>query len=70
MPSIEHEQLVAMMAGGLGLEAVSVDEQRMFMEAAAEMFPISADVVVSDINADGVPAEWVSASFSILKVEQ
>jgi acetyl esterase/lipase len=60
MPSVEHEQIVAMMSGGLGLEALSVDEQRAAMEASAELFPAEADVLVSGIDAGGVPADWVT----------
>ena len=60
MPSVEHEQIVAMMAGGLGLEELSVGEQRLAMEASAEMFPVEADVLTKEVEADGVPADWVS----------
>lgn len=64
MPSIEHEQLVAMMAGGLGLEELSVDEQRAAMEGSAGMFPLEADVLASEIDAGGVPADWITADVS------
>jgi hypothetical protein len=60
MPSIEHEQVVKMMTGGLGLEALSIDEQRTFMEASADMFPADADVLASEVDAGGVPADWVT----------
>ena len=60
MPSVEHEQIVAMMAGGLGLESLSVDEQRLAMEASAEMFPVEADVLTNEVDAGGIPADWVS----------
>lgn len=60
MPSIEHEQVVEMMAGGLGLEALSVDEQRTIMEASAEMFPTEPDVYASEVDAGGLPADWVT----------
>ena len=60
MPSAEHEQIVAMMEGGLGLEALSVDEQRLAMEASAEMFPVEPDVLTNEIEVGGVPADWVS----------
>ena len=60
MPSAEHEEIVALLSGGLGLEALSVDEQRFAMEASTAMFPVDADVVVSEVDAGGVPAEWVS----------
>lgn len=49
-----------MMAGGLGLEELSVDEQRAAMEAAAEMFPVESDVLTVEVEAGGVPADWVS----------
>lgn len=60
MPSIEHEQIVALMAGGLGLEDLSVDEQRAAMEASAEMFPVDSDVLASEVDVAGVPADWVT----------
>lgn len=50
MPSVEHEQIVAMMAGGLGLEDLSVDEQRLAMEASAGMFPVDADVLACAVG--------------------
>lgn len=59
MPSAEHEQIVDMMRQGLGLEALSVEEQRAVMEASAEMFPPEPDVLVESIDAGGVPADWV-----------
>ena len=64
MPSIEHEQVVDMMAGGLGLEELSVDEQRAIMETSADMFPAEADVLASEIDASGVPADWVTVDVS------
>lgn len=60
MPSVEHEQIVAMMSGGLGLEALSVDEQRAAMEASAELFPAEPDVLVREVDAGGVPADWLT----------
>ncbi|MEM7016770.1 MAG: alpha/beta hydrolase fold domain-containing protein [Pseudomonadota bacterium] len=64
MPSIEHEQIADMMAGGLGLEDLPVEEQRAVMEASADMFPVEADVLTSEIDAGGVPADWITASTS------
>lgn len=64
MPSVEHEEIVAMMSGGLGLEELSVDEQRTVMEASAVMFPVEEDVVVSEIDVGGVPADWVTVDVS------
>lgn len=64
MPSIEHEQIVDMMSGGLGLETLSVDEQRAVMEASAEMFPPEVDVLTREVDADGVPADWVTVDTS------
>ena len=64
MPSDEHEQVVAMMTGGLGLEELSVHEQRAAMEASAGMFPAGADVLASEIDAGGVPADWVTVDVS------
>jgi hypothetical protein len=48
------------MSGGLGLEALSVEEQRAVMEASTSMFPVDADVVVTEVDAGGVPADWLS----------
>lgn len=64
MPSVEHEQVVDMMTGGLGLEELSVDEQRAVMEASAGMFPAEADVLTSEIDAGGVPADWIAVDTS------
>lgn len=60
LPSIEHEQVVEMMIGGLGLEELSVDEQRAVMEASADMFPVEADVSVNEVYASSVPADWIT----------
>lgn len=64
MPSAEHEQLVAMMSGGLALGELSLDEQRAMMEASADLFPPEADVLATPTEAGGVPADWVSVSTS------
>ncbi|WP_287421356.1 alpha/beta hydrolase [Reinekea sp.] len=64
MPSIEHETVVAMMSGGLGLEDLSVAEQRAVMEASADMFPAEPDVHSSEVDAGGVAADWVSVDES------
>ncbi len=64
MPSAEHEQVVAMMSGGLALDELSVDEQRAAMEASADLFPAEPDVLASQIDAGGVPADWVSVDAS------
>lgn len=60
MPSTEHEDIVAMISGGLGLDALSVEEQRAAMEATADMFPVATGVTVREIDADGVPADWLT----------
>ena len=60
MPSVEHEQVVAMMTGGLGLEELPVDMQRAVMDASADMFPAESDVQVSETDAGGVPADWIT----------
>jgi epsilon-lactone hydrolase len=59
VPSLEHEQIVAMMSGGLDLGELSVEEQREVMEASADLFPAGPDVIASQIDAGGVPADWV-----------
>lgn len=60
MPTIEHEQLVEMMIGGLGLEKLSLDEQRAVMEASADMYPAEADVSAHEVTVGGIPADWVT----------
>ena len=60
MPSAEHEQIVAMMSEGLGLERLSVVEQRAFMEASASMFPPEPDVSSDEIDVNGIPADWIT----------
>lgn len=64
MPSVEHEQVVAMMSGGLGFEELSVAEQRAAMEASAGMFPVEEDVLASEVDAGGVSADWVTVDAS------
>lgn len=64
MPSVEHEQIVAMMTGGLGLEELSVEEQRAVMEASADMFPAEADVCSAEVDVDGVVADWITVEAS------
>ncbi len=64
MPSPEHERVVALLEGGLGLEQASVEEQRAFMEASAEMFPLEADMSSTEVDACGVPADWVGVAKS------
>ena len=49
-----------MMAGGLGLEALSIPEQRAAMEASTEMFPVDSHVLIETADANGVPADWIS----------
>ncbi len=53
-----------MLSGGLALEELSVDEQRAAMEASADLFPPSPDVLASSVDAGGVPADWVSVDAS------
>ncbi|MFK7916008.1 MAG: alpha/beta hydrolase [Pseudomonadales bacterium] len=60
MPSVEHEEIVAMIGEGLGLEDLSVNEQRAAMEASAGMFPLDADVLIAEVNAGGVLADWIA----------
>jgi len=62
LPSVEHDQIAEMMAGGLGLDDLSVEEQRGMMEASAGMFPLDADLVAHEVNTGGVPAEWVGSA--------
>lgn len=64
MPSPEHEQIVAMMRGGLAFDELSLDEQRAAMEASADLFPAETDVLASQIDAGGVPADWISVDVS------
>ncbi len=59
MPSREHEEIVAMISDGLGLENLSVEDQRAAMEASTGLFPIASDVSVSEVDAGGVSADWV-----------
>jgi acetyl esterase/lipase len=64
MPSAEHEEIVTMMAGGLGLEALSLEEQRAAMEASAVLFPAEADITAQETDAGGVPSDWVTVDGS------
>lgn len=64
MPSPEHEQVVAMMAGGLGLEQLSVEDQRAFMEGTAGLSPLEPDVITREADAGGIPADWITVEGS------
>lgn len=64
MPSAEHEHVVALMGGGLALDELSIEEQRAVMEASADLFPAEADVRALEVDAGGVPADWVSVEAS------
>lgn len=64
MPSAEHENVVAMLSGGFGLNELSIDEQRAVMEASADLFPAEIDVHASQVDAGGVPSDWVSVKAS------
>lgn len=59
MPSVEHEQIVAVI-GASSLENLALDDQRAMMEASATMFPAEADIVAQEVDAGGVVADWVS----------
>ena len=59
MPSVEHEEMVALMAGGLGLDQLSVAEQRAAMEASATMFEVPAEVSVETLSIAGIQADWL-----------
>lgn len=48
-----------MMGGGLGLELLTLEEQRELMDAAADMFPVAPDVRVQAVDAGGVVADRV-----------
>ena len=64
MPSIEHEQVAAMIAEGLALDNLSIDEQRAVLESAADMFPASTDVLINQVVASGVAADWIAVEAS------
>ncbi len=64
MPSLEHEMVVEMMGDGLGLEELSLEEQRELLEASAEMFPSAHGLVTEDIEINGVSADWLSVETS------
>lgn len=48
----------------MDLGDLSIDDQRAVMEATAELFPAEADVVSNAVDAQGVPADWVSLPVS------
>jgi len=60
MPSSEHEDIVAMMGGGLALQELSLMEQRAMMNASASMFPTAPGLRTESVDADGVPADWLT----------
>ena len=60
MPSEEYQQVVAAMreaAAGMLVGEMSVDEQRAAMEGGFA-FPLSDDVQLTVVDANGVPGEW------------
>jgi acetyl esterase/lipase len=61
MPSAEHEAIVEMLAGGMGLEAGSIEEQRAGMEAMTVGLPRVPDTAFTEEDADGVPVTRVLA---------
>lgn len=64
MPSIEHELIAFMISEGVGLDELSIEEQRAVMEASAELFPAELDVMADPADAGGVLSDWVSAPSS------
>ncbi|MEL7296905.1 MAG: alpha/beta hydrolase [Pseudomonadota bacterium] len=64
MPSPEHEQIVNMLLANASAETLPIAQQRLNMEAVAEMFPLPDDVEIEAIDCDGVVADWISLADS------
>ena len=52
--------MVALLTERLGLEGASVAEQREVLEASAALFPVASDVQVAEVDARGVPSDWLT----------
>lgn len=60
MPSEAFEAIVTMM-GQQDTLAMPIAERRAAIEEGFSLMPVAPDVSVSDVDAGGVPCEWVSA---------
>lgn len=61
MPSEQLQTIIDALRSRPPLHQPSVEESRAGMEQLAELFPVSPDVRLEPVSADGVPAEWIAA---------
>nr|ADM67447.1 esterase MY09-1 [uncultured bacterium] len=61
MPSPQLQTIIQMIRAQPDLTDAPFDQQRAAFEAVAAMFPVPDDVESEPVDADGVPAEWISA---------
>lgn len=61
MVSAEFEQVLLMMKSRPAADTTDLAQRRAGMEAFAAMTPLPADISVTPVSANGVPAEWVAA---------
>ena len=60
MASPELETIVQTMRSRPSMADLSIEEQRAGMETFTSLFPVADDVRSEPVDANGVPAEWIS----------
>ncbi len=61
MPSEEYKQVIENMRAQEQPENLTIDEQRADFEARTTLLPLASDIVCQPVQANGIPAEWVTA---------
>jgi monoterpene epsilon-lactone hydrolase len=61
MPSQQLQTIIQMIRAQPVFDDAPFDQQRAAFEAVTAMFPVPDDVTSEPVDADGVPAEWISA---------
>ena len=61
MPSEEYKQVIENMRAQEQPEDLTIDEQRVDFEARTTLIPLASDIVCQPVQANGIPAEWVTA---------
>jgi len=61
MPSEQHEMMVGMMQARPSDATTSVEDMRAAYDALGDLYPLADDIEVEQVDAGGVPADWVAA---------
>ncbi len=61
MPSEEYKQVIENIRAQERPENLTIDEQRADFEARTTLLPLASDIVCQPVQANGIPAEWVTA---------